>query len=129
MTNKTEFNKKDLMALGFDVIEDETMYAEVMKDVYDDIFGKWADFHWNEKVLNRKLDNFNLDFVKSVFGNYDVLGYTTIETVNRKVAFLNREHYFMEADSDISTLAILHLFEVKTFSPNDYEIFRMITNR
>ena len=108
-------NKTELLALGFEVIEDESMYKSTMEELFEDIFKDWADVLWMVKVDRRTLDKFSNEFVRSVFGNYDVLGYYGIVTPNRKVAFLNREHYYMESESDDCVLAILGLYEEKLF--------------
>jgi hypothetical protein len=109
----------ELKALGFEVIENEMDYVPTLKELYDEIYGVWAGHVWEHNVANKDIKNFNCDALRDVFGNYDVLAYTTIETATRKVAFLNREHYFMDGtDEDKGTLAIVHLHGIKTLEPD-----------
>ena len=110
----------ELKALGFEVIENEMDYVPTLKSIYDEIYGPiWSDHVWNRNVVNKDIKNFNSEALRNLFGNYEVLAYTTIETATRKVAFLNREYYFMDGtDEDKGTLAIVHLYEVKTLEPD-----------
>ena len=125
-------NKKDLEVLGFEVVENEMDYLPTLKEVYNDVFGKWATSAWEHNVEQRHISRFSINFLNEVFGNYDVLGYTVVITENRKVAFLNREHYFMtyddHNDNDRGALAIVHLYEVKEYKDNGHDKFIMMTN-
>lgn len=110
----------ELKALGFEVIEDEMAYVPTLKALYDEIYGPiWSGHVWERNVVNKDIKNFNSEALRNLFGNYDVLAYTTIETATRKVAFLNREHYFMDGtDDDKGTLAIVHLCGIKATEPD-----------
>ena len=120
-------NKKDLELLGFTVIENDNDYVPTMKAIYDDVYGMWASAKWTIKVENRNIQMFNCKFLHNVFGNYEVLGYTVIITKSMKVAFLNREHQFMD-ENEIATLALVGLQEEMEFQTGREKNFIMITN-
>lgn len=121
-------NKQYLESIKIEVIENEMDYLPKLKEIYDDIFGKWAKNIWMQKVEQRDISKFSSKFINEVFGNYSALGYTIIITENYRVAFLNREHYHMIGDDECKgELAIIYLHEVKNFGYNGCDKFIMNT--
>ena len=102
---------KKLEALGLvKLVEGSDDYVGAVKELYNDVYGQWAEIKWQQKTARRVAREISTDFLTKAFGNGH--NYTLVVTKNKAIGFYHCMNYFMDgSDDNIALLGLIGLYE------------------